>query len=80
MTGVQPTALSLGSLHNSSVEQRMAWASNRTTTRKEDIGYCLLGMFDVHIPMLCGEGRKAFIRLQEEMIKRHADHFIFAWT
>lgn len=31
------------------------------------------------MPMLYGEGRKAFIRLQEEILKTSTDHSIFAW-
>ena len=50
-----------------SVADRMGWASRRQTTRTEDIAYCLLGIFDVHMPLLYGEGEKAFVRLQEEM-------------
>ena len=48
----------------------MAWAKNRETTRKEDKAYSLLGIFDVHIPLLYGEGaERAFKRLQEEIEK-----------
>ncbi|PNP44219.1 hypothetical protein THARTR1_11110 [Trichoderma harzianum] len=62
-----------------SVAQRMSWASNRTTTREEDVAYCLLGIFDVNMPLLYGEGHKAFQRLQEEIIKRSDDQSILAW-
>ena len=44
-----------------SIAQRMSWASRRVTTRDEDIAYCLLGIFDVNMPLLYGEGEKAFI-------------------
>jgi len=58
----------------------MYWASRRTTTRDEDLAYSLLGIFDVNMPMLYGEGGdKAFLRLQEEIIKISDDHSIFAW-
>ncbi|KAI5924952.1 hypothetical protein F4810DRAFT_700414 [Camillea tinctor] len=50
----------------------------RVTTREEDLAYCLLGIFDVNMPMLYGEGSKAFIRLQEEIIKSSNDLSIFA--
>lgn len=60
--------------------EKMRWASCRQTTRLEDIAYCLLGIFDVNMPLLYGEGPKAFQRLQEEIIKRTNDHSIFAWT
>jgi hypothetical protein len=62
-----------------SIAQKMSWASNRETTRPEDIAYCLLGLFDVNMPLLYGEGTKAFIRLQEEIIRRSNDQTIFAW-
>ncbi|KAK2666839.1 Heterokaryon incompatibility [Fusarium oxysporum f. sp. vasinfectum] len=61
------------------VAVRMSWAAQRTTTREEDMAYCLLGLFDVNMPMLYGEGRKAFQRLQEEIIKESPDMSIFAW-
>jgi Heterokaryon incompatibility protein (HET) len=60
--------------------KRMSWASNRQTTRAEDMAYCLLGIFDVHMPLLYGEGgNKAFIRLQEEILKKSLDQSLFAW-
>ncbi len=67
-------------LSSQSVAQRMSWASDRETTRKEDLAYCLLGIFGVNIPMLYGEGEtRAFLRLQEEIIRSSDDHSIFSW-
>jgi len=63
----------------SSIAQRMSWASKRRTTRLEDIAYCLMGLFDVNMPLLYGEGTKAFLRLQEEILKRSNDNTLFAW-
>jgi hypothetical protein len=57
----------------------MSWASKRSTTRKEDEAYCLLGIFDVHMPLLYGEGERAFQRLQEEILKTTEDQTIFLW-
>ena len=62
-----------------SVAQRMSWAAQRETTRVEDEAYCLLGIFDVNMPTLYGEGRKAFQRLQEEIMRRTPDTTLFAW-
>ncbi|KAK4227741.1 HET domain-protein, partial [Podospora fimiseda] len=62
-----------------SVARRMSWASKRRTTRVEDMAYCLLGIFGVQLPLLYGEGDKAFIRLQEEIIKESNDLSLFAW-
>ncbi|KAL4063526.1 hypothetical protein V8B97DRAFT_1876766 [Scleroderma yunnanense] len=61
------------------VAQIMSWASNRTTTRVEDRAYSLLGLLDVNMPMLYGEGKKAFHRLQLEIIRISNDQSIFAW-
>ena len=57
----------------------MSWASRRETTREEDIAYCLFGIFSVNLPLLYGEGPRAFIRLQEEIVKNSTDLTIFAW-
>ncbi|KAI0767174.1 heterokaryon incompatibility protein-domain-containing protein [Fomes fomentarius] len=62
-----------------SVARRMWWASNRATTRIEDGAYSLMGLFDVHMPTIYGEGARAFRRLQEEILKRTSDQTLFAW-
>ncbi|KAF9692825.1 hypothetical protein EKO04_009224 [Ascochyta lentis] len=62
-----------------SVAERMSWAAHRLTTRVEDLAYCLLGLFDIQMPLLYGEGKKAFIRLQEEILKTTDDYSLFAW-
>lgn len=80
-TGV-PTSILTGrhKLHQISLAKKMSWAARRVTTRVEDMAYCLLGIFDVNMPLLYGEGAKAFTRLQEEIIKTSNDHTIFCWT
>ena len=62
------------------VAVKMSWISRRQTSRVEDMAYCLLGIFDVNMPLLYGEGRKAFIRLELEILKKSNDESIFAWT
>ncbi|KAJ9160650.1 HET-domain-containing protein [Coniochaeta hoffmannii] len=62
------------------VGRRMSWASGRETTRVEDGAYCLLGIFDINMTMIYGEGPNAFLRLQEEIAKRSNDLSLFAWT
>ncbi|KAE8376536.1 HET-domain-containing protein [Aspergillus bertholletiae] len=80
ITGIpRPFLRGTRELKNASIAQRMSWASRRITKRKEDITYCLLGIFDIMIPMIYGEGDRAFIRLQEELIKKTRDDLIFAW-
>lgn len=78
-TDIDEAILNGEPLSRRSIAQRMSWASKRVTTRLEDTAYCLLGIFDVNMPMLYGEREKAFLRLQEEIIKRSDDHSIFAW-
>ena len=77
-----PESLLVGSigLSHYSNSVRMSWAANRQTTRVEDIAYCLMGIFDIKMPLIYGEGRKAFQRLQEEIVKSSDDASIFAWT
>lgn len=80
ITGIDTRALTgTTRLSAYSIAQRMSWASHRTTTRPEDVAYCLLGLFQINMPLLYGEGEKAFSRLQEEIIKMSDDHSIFAW-
>lgn len=79
-TGIDVEALKGVDPEHFSVAKRMSWASKRTTTRAEDIAYSLLGLFGVNMPMLYGEGERAFIRLQEEIMKHSDDHSIFAWS
>lgn len=62
-----------------SVARRMSWAASRESTRIEDEAYSLLGIFGVHLSPIYGEGRNAFLRLQEEIIKTIPDQSIFAW-
>jgi hypothetical protein len=59
------------SLSDFSVEERMSWTAQRTTTFKEDKVYCLLGIFGVFLPLIYGEGEGyATLRLREEIQKR----------
>ena len=64
---------------DASIAQRMSWASRRKTTRVEDEAYCLMGIFGINMPTLYGEGRMAFYRLQEEIMKTSTDTSLFAW-
>lgn len=67
-------------IKNFSIAQRMSWAAERTTTVVEDMAYCLLGIFDINMPMLYGQGEGAFQKLQHEIIKVSGDQSIFAWA
>ncbi|GJP98587.1 ankyrin repeat-containing protein [Aspergillus niger] len=67
-------------LEMSSVAQRMSWAAKRETSRVEDRAYSLMGIFNVNMPLIYGEGENAFIRLQEEIMRISDDQSLFAWV
>ena len=77
ITGIQQDHIH--DMNRASVAQKMSWASKRKTTRIEDIAYSLMGIFNVNMPLLYGEGRKAFMRLQHEIVKISDDESIFVW-
>ncbi|KAM5546156.1 hypothetical protein V8D89_000282 [Ganoderma adspersum] len=62
-----------------SVAQRLSWAASRETTREEDRAYSLLGILDINMATLYGEGDRAFRRLQEQIMQRTPDQSLFAW-
>jgi hypothetical protein len=63
-TGIPSQILAdVDNIWSTSIACRMSWAANRNTTRVEDAAYCLLGIFGVNMPLLYGEGEKAFLRL-----------------
>jgi len=80
ITGIDVKILEGQDPQSASVAARMFWASKRVTTRVEDVAYCLMGLFDVNMPLLYEEGENAFIMLQEEIMKISDDHSLFAWT
>jgi len=70
ITGISRAALKGQSMSNFSIEERMSWAEHRNTREEEDEIYSLLGIFDVSMSPIYGEGReKAFRRLQDEINK-----------
>ncbi|KAF4631600.1 hypothetical protein G7Y89_g6537 [Cudoniella acicularis] len=79
ITGIDEATLKGRSVKEVSVAKRMSWASKRVTTRIEDIAYCLIGIFGINLPLLYGEGERAFIRLQEEIMRSSDDQSLFAW-
>jgi hypothetical protein len=68
ITGISIEALQGRPLEEFSIEERMSWAHGRQTKRKEDAAYALLGIFDIHMPLIYGEGEaKALKRLRKEI-------------
>lgn len=80
ITGIDRNVLTRErALDSVSIARRMSWAARRFTTRVEDEAYALMGIFGVNMPTIYGEGRHAFVRLQEEILKRSNDQSILAW-
>ncbi len=80
ITGIDIEVLTMRrALKHVSVARRMLWAANRKTSRIEDRAYSLLGIFDVSMSTIYGEGSYAFRRLQVKIMKRNSDHTLFAW-
>jgi hypothetical protein len=81
VTSIPTIVLRHGDIKDISIAARMSWAADRQTSREEDRAYSLMGIFGVNIPPLYGEGGdRAFMRLQEEIIKYSNDQSIFAWS
>lgn len=80
ITGIDDIALLNGLLSNYSIAERMSWAALRHATRIEDEAYSLMGIFDINMSMLYGEGIRAFERLCETIIQYTNDETIFAWS
>ncbi|KAI1322083.1 HET-domain-containing protein [Xylariaceae sp. FL0255] len=81
ITGIYPKFLTGRSeITDASVSERMSWMSYRQTSREEDIAYAMLGIFEINMPLLYGEGTAAFIRLQEEIIRISNDQTVFCWS
>jgi hypothetical protein len=71
ITGIAVQALQGIPLSEFTVDERMSWAETRETRREEDKAYCLLGIFDIFMPLIYGEGRlNALSRLRRKIHKR----------
>ena len=81
ITGIEMQVLwNREKLNRVAAAKKMFWASKRETTREEDAAYSLMGLFGVSMPILYGEGlKKAFRRLQLDIIQRTTDQSIFVW-
>ncbi|KAG8795575.1 hypothetical protein FRC17_008123 [Serendipita sp. 399] len=78
------TGIDVKDLHNftpglQDIGKRLSWASRRTTTRIEDMAYCLIGIFDINLSIAYGEKERAFYRLQVEILQNKNDMSLFDW-
>lgn len=67
-TGIAVKALQGDPLSQFSVEERLSWAEHRDTKREEDKAYCLLGIFDISMPLIYGEGKEKALRRLHSLI------------
>ncbi|KAH9205342.1 hypothetical protein DL95DRAFT_451266 [Leptodontidium sp. 2 PMI_412] len=56
-----------------SIAERKGWAAQRQTTEEEDIVYCLLGLYEVSMPTIYGEGKDVALKRLEMTIKGFSD-------
>lgn len=80
ITEINEVALRGALISDYSTAERMSWAALRHAPRVEDQAYSLMGIFDVNMSMLYGEGAHAFERLCETIIQYTNDETIFAWS
>ncbi|PVH92740.1 hypothetical protein DM02DRAFT_677302 [Periconia macrospinosa] len=68
ITGISIRALQGRPMSEFNIPERISWAAKRQTTVEEDQVYCLLGIFEVYMPVIYGEGLDhAFKRLRKEL-------------
>jgi tetratricopeptide (TPR) repeat protein len=77
ITGISIYALRGEPLSRFSVAERLSWKEGRSTKRGEDMAYSLLGIFDINMPAIYGEGeRNAFRRLLKEIDNYSVNHLL----
>jgi hypothetical protein len=68
VTGVAKDAINGDKLTSFSFKEKMSWVEKRSTKKEEDIIYSMLGIFNVSMPVIYGEGSsKALRRLRREV-------------
>jgi hypothetical protein len=70
ITGIALPALRGRALASFTIDERMRWVAARKTTREEDQAYALLGIFDISMSALYGEGKeRAMARLKDKLAR-----------
>jgi hypothetical protein len=78
ITRIPSKALQGSPLAEFSLTERMLWAETRQTTREEDMAYSLLGIFDIYMPLIYGEGRTNAVGRLQEAIDRKEKGMIYS--
>ena len=77
ITGIAIEALQGQMLSGFSIDEPFFWVEKRQTIEEEDKAYCLLGIFDVFLPLIYGEGQsKAMRRLRKEVLESTAERIL----
>ena len=69
ITGIPIEAIQGLALSKFSIEERLSWVEKRQTTKAEDRSYCLLGLFQVFLPLIYGEGQSSAMRRLHRVIQ-----------
>lgn len=69
ITGIPITALQGKPASGFSISERKKWAAQRQTTQEEDLVYCLLGLCEVSMPAIYGEGKEAALKRFQMTLK-----------
>jgi hypothetical protein len=75
VTGIPIRVLQGCPLSDFTVDERISWSGRRTTKRAEDMAYRLMGISNVFLPPIYGEGRDhAILRLNQQIdeLQRHS--------
>jgi hypothetical protein len=70
ITTIPISALRGASLSQFGVDERLFWIQNRQPTRKEDMVYLLLGIFNVYMPLIYGKDRENAAQRLKEAIRK----------
>jgi len=71
ITGIPLLALQGTPLSHFNVKDRLLWAETRQTTREEDRAYSLLGIRNVYMPLIHGEGEENTFRRLWKKLGKH---------
>jgi hypothetical protein len=69
ITGIPIQALQGNPFSDFSIAERIRWAEQRQTTEEEDMTYCLLGLCEVSMPPIYGEGKEAALKRLQVTVK-----------
>ncbi|KAK5311901.1 hypothetical protein LTR93_011541 [Exophiala xenobiotica] len=73
-TSIPENAIPGHALSDFSISDQLSWSERRQTSREEDKAYSLMGIFDVSMPIVYGEGgANARRRLEDEIHRSYKD-------